>query len=388
MGYQITQLTKAINVNGEMSFFMSDIATEKKIRIQQAHLECDAGKTIHENGYGIIDYNRADTPLVEIVTHPDFTSDDEVWEFLKELQRTLWYNDISDADLEKWQMRCDVNISVRKTWETMLGTKVEVKNMNSISAIKRAINYEFERQSALLTEEKSVEQETRWWDDTKKLSYTMRSKADALDYRYFPEPDILPVHIDESLISEATQSLVGSTYEKMKHYKDTYAFNKEYINGLIGHKAINQLFENLVKEWIEPKLAAKYIVGFVLKQINESQTDTAMSSFNHEQFLVFLQYVWEKKISDHQAKIVINEWLETHVSIDEIIQKHWFDAEDAWFDIGALAEQIIESNPSIVDEYKKGKVTVIGFLVGQAMKASWWKCSPQDIKIVIEEKLG
>jgi len=161
MGYQITQLTKAINVDGNVHFFMPDISTEKTIRIQQAHLECDSGKTIHEHGYGILDYNRAGTPLVEIVTYPDFLSDDEVSEFLKELQRTLRYNDISDADLEKGQMRCDVNISVRKKDATELGTKVEVKNLNSISAIKRAINHEFTRQSALLDAGQPIEQETR-----------------------------------------------------------------------------------------------------------------------------------------------------------------------------------------------------------------------------------
>lgn len=387
MGYQITQFSKPINVNGNVNFFMSDIATEKTVRISEAHLECDAGKTIHENGQGIIDFNRAGTPLIEIVTHPDFSSDDEVGEFLKEVQRTMWYNDISDADMEKGQMRCDVNISTRKKWDTKLGTKVEIKNMNSISAIKRAIAYEFDRQSKLLDEWKTIEQETRWRDDVKKFSYTMRSKADALDYRYFPEPDLPPLELDDAFVKDSLSNLVGSTYAKMKFYKDSYGFNKEFINGLIWYKDINTLFEQLVAQWLDPKLVAKYIVWFVLKHMNETNLGLSFDSFNQKEFETFLRYVAEKKLSEHHAKTVINEFLSSGETIDAIIAKHGFDqASD--FDIAALAQEIISSNPSVVEEYKKWKLTVIGFLVGQAMKASGGKCSPQELKEAIETKLA
>lgn len=306
MGYQITQFSKALNTDGEMSFFLTDLETEKKVRIQQAHLECDAGKTIHGNGQGVVDFNRAGTPLIEIVTMPDFSSDDEVAEFLKELQRTLRYNNISDADMEKGQMRCDVNISTRKKGETKLGTKVEIKNMNSFSAIKRAIAYEFARHSDMLEKGETIEQETRGRDDVKKNSYSMRSKADAVDYRYFPEPDLPTLHVDEEMIENARKTISTSTAAKIRFYKDTYGFNKEFINGLIGYKQINELFESLVAEGFDAKTAAKYIVGFVLKSAHEGD----LSGFDREQFKALLSNVNEKKLSDQQAKIVINEWLE------------------------------------------------------------------------------
>ena len=200
MGYQITQLYKPTNVEGQVSFFLNNYTQEKTVHILDAHMENDTAKMIHNGGEALLDFNRAGTPLVEIVTNPDFTSTDEVVEFLKELQRLMRYNDISSADMEKGQMRCDVNISVRKNSSDPLGTRAEIKNINSFGMVKRAIEHEQARQEAIYEKGETFSQQTRGRDDAKGESYLMRSKEDALDYRFFPEPDLPPLHISKETI--------------------------------------------------------------------------------------------------------------------------------------------------------------------------------------------
>jgi len=198
-----------------------------------AHLECDTAKMIHNGGEAMIDFNRAGTPLVEVVTGPDFSSSDEVVEFLKELQRIVRYNDIADADLEKGQMRVDVNISIRKSLDAPLGTRVEIKNMNSFSAIKRAIENEQARQTEIYETNADFFQQTRRRDDSKGESFLMRSKEDALDYRYFPEPDLPALILDEKILNELDKQTLEIPYTTIKIFKEQYGFNKEFINGLI-----------------------------------------------------------------------------------------------------------------------------------------------------------
>jgi aspartyl-tRNA(Asn)/glutamyl-tRNA(Gln) amidotransferase subunit B len=242
MGYQITQLYHPTNTEGQISFFLDNYITEKIVHLQDAHMECDTGKMIHDGNQALLDFNRAGTPLVEIVTKPDFSTTEEVIEFLKELQRIVRFNDIADADLEKGQMRVDVNISLRKSESDPLGTRVEVKNINSFGMIKRAIEHERIRQEKIYETEKIFTQQTRGRNDVKGESYLMRSKEDALDYRYFPEPDLPPLKIDKKRMERLNGKEITIPHHIIKKLKEEYGFNKEYINALIGDKEVLDYF--------------------------------------------------------------------------------------------------------------------------------------------------
>jgi len=246
MGYQITQLYHPTNTEGHVSFFLDNYTTEKIVHIQDAHMENDTAKMIHDGGQALLDFNRAGTPLVEIVTKPDFSTTEEVIEFLKELQRIVRFNDIGDADLEKGQMRVDVNISVRNSEKEPFGTRVEVKNINSFGMIKRAIEHEQVRQEKLYAAGEVFSQQTRGRDDTKGESYLMRSKEDALDYRYFPEPDLPPLQIDKRTMERLNDSESIIPHNIIKTFKEQYGFNKEYINALISDKEVLDYFFSIV----------------------------------------------------------------------------------------------------------------------------------------------
>lgn len=384
-GFQITQFE--IPTNGEwfVQFWVDDYEEEIKVRIERAHIENDAGKTIHENGKWIVDFNRAWTPLVEIVTFPDFTSDDQVVEFLKELQRRVRFNNISSADLEKWQMRCDVNISVREVWNDTLGTKVEVKNMNSFWAIKRAINHEFARQVEILEDGGTIDQETRWWDDTDGSSYTMRSKEDSLDYRYFPEPDLPLLKIEQAMLDEIKAKLVPSSYVRIKQYKE-YWFNKEYINALINNIELNIYFEDIVNAGIKPDLAAKWIVGYILRFLNDNDMSLQDLKFTKQQFTNFLQIIQDWKLIDAHAKQVIKEMFETGKNAWEIQEEKWLKPVDS-NEIQWIVQSVLDENPNAVDDLKSWQQKAIGFLVWQVMQKSQGKADPKQVKQIIENSI-
>lgn len=236
MGYQITQLYHPTNTAGHVSFFLDNYTTEKTIHIQDAHMENDTAKMIHTEGQALLDFNRAGTPLVEIVTNPDFTTSEEVIEFLKELQRIVRFNDLSDADLEKGQMRVDVNISLRPTETDIFGTRAEIKNINSFGMIKRAIEHEQARQEKIYAAGETFSQQTRGRDDAKGESYLMRSKEDALDYRYFPEPDLPELHLSKERREQLHNEKILLPHTIIKKFSQDYMFNKEYINALISDK--------------------------------------------------------------------------------------------------------------------------------------------------------
>jgi aspartyl-tRNA(Asn)/glutamyl-tRNA(Gln) amidotransferase subunit B len=259
MGYQITQLYTPTNVQGQVSFFLNNYTEEKTVHILEAHMENDTAKMIHNGSSALLDFNRAGTPLVEIVTNPDFSSTDEVVEFLKELQRLMRYNDISDADMEKGQMRCDVNISVRKNESDPLGTRAEIKNINSFGMVKRAIEHEQARQEAIYEKGETFSQQTRGRDDAKGESYLMRSKEDALDYRFFPEPDLPQLRINDETLKRLSEQEVEIPYTIIKTFKEDYGFNKEYINALIGDKEVLHYFNAMIAANKDAKQGAKRI---------------------------------------------------------------------------------------------------------------------------------
>lgn len=385
MWYQITQFNKPLNILWKVTYHTLDYTDSKTVWITQAHIECDTAKTSVYNGDTLLDFNRAGTPLIEIVTTPDFHSADEVHGFIREIQRTLQYYDISLAHMDKWQMRCDVNISVSQ--DTTLGTKVEIKNMNSISAIKRAIQYEYDRQTTILNEWWIVLQETRWWDDSTWSSYTMRTKENALDYRYFPEPDLPPLHFTEPDRLIASSLIWETIASKIDRYKNTYGFHKEYINGILTDKAVTHVFENGIEKWFDSKTVAKYLVNYVLAFTNVWHLTLADTQFSQEQFFIFLDTIASKNITDNIAKQIITKYLETWNDISSIIDTFAITTHDE-HNIDELVDSVIKDHAKVVDEYKWGKKTAIGFLIWQIMKKTWWVLQPQTIQQVLEKKLG
>ena len=382
IGYQITQLFHPTNIDGEVSFFIDNYQTEKKVKIQQAHMEADAGKTIHEWWKAYLDYNRAATPLVEIVTYPDFRSDEEVVEFLKELQRIVRFNNVWDADLEKWQMRCDVNISLREEGEEKYWTRVELKNMNSFSAIKRAINHEYKRQKKLLEAWKQVDQETRGWNDAKWSSYTMRSKEDALDYRYFPEPDLPPLKLDDDFIERQRKEVVESSFSRAKRYKEQYNFNKELITPLISDLEISNLFEQLVKDNIKAKNAWKWIVNMLLRYLNDNQINLSDANLNYDWFKLIIEKEQNGELLANQAKDVFNIMMKENKNPIDIIEEKWYKAQDDG-ELETIVQEVLNENQQALSDIKEWKMKAIWFLVGQVMRKSQWKANPAKAKDMI-----
>ena len=393
MGYQITQLYHPTNTEGQVSFFLDNYTNEKTIHIQDAHMENDTGKMIHSWWQALLDFNRAGTPLVEIVTLPDFRSSEEVIEFLKELQRLVRYNDIGDADLEKGQMRVDVNISLRKSEQDPFGTRAEIKNINSFGMIKRAIEHEQVRQEKLYEVGETFTQQTRGRDDAKGESYLMRSKEDALDYRYFPEPDLPPLKIDDIRRTRLQEQTITIPHNIIKQFND-YGFNKEYINGLISDKIILDYFlkvESLFDKegWWNQKLVVKRIVWPIAARMKENFATIAQLKFTPQYFIEFLSKAESGSLMENQLKILMDEMLSTGKNPEEIIKEKWFNTPAMDNDeIELLAKEILAWNANIVEQYKAGKTTAMGFFIGQLMKKTWGKINPKIAQDIIQDLLS
>lgn len=398
MGYQITQLYHPTNTEGKVNFFLDNYTKEKTVHIQDAHMECDTGKMIHNEWVALLDFNRAGTPLVEIVTLPDFRSVEEVVEFLKELQRIVRFNDIADADLEKGQMRVDVNISLRNSEKDPYGTRAEIKNINSFWMIKRAIEHEQARQEAIYAAGETFEQQTRGRDDNKGESYLMRSKEDALDYRYFPEPDLPQLRLSDETMKRLNEQTIIIPHNIIKKFSQDYGFNKEYINALISDYETLNYFMAVLSSFVKegnPKgggferLVAKRISWPIAARLNEHFKTINELPFKQEQFIEFLTTAQAGNLIENQLKVVMQEMLSTGKNPSEIIKEKWFDAPAIDNnEIELIAKQILEENPSIVEQYKWGKITVIWFFIGQLMKKTWGKINPKTAQEIFEKLLG
>lgn len=389
MGYQITQFYTPINVKGQVSFFLEGFEKELKVWITEAHLECDTAKSFHQGGQMLLDFNRAWTPLIEIVTWPDFDSAEAAVEFAKEIQRIAKRNDISDADMEKGQMRVDVNVSIRPSVDDLFGTRVELKNINSFSAIKRAIDAEVARQIQLKKAGEALTQETRRRDDLKGQSFAMRSKEDALDYRYFPEPDLPDLVLDQELLNQADQAQLLIPSEKIRKMKSEYWFHKEFINALIGDLKVLNFFEEMVALGYDPKMIAKWIAGPISAYMIANFVAIDDLRINKEQLISFFSLVKKGSLIDNQLKLVMEEMLQNGGDPEEIVKEKGFDAPA--FDESELKniiQSVLEANESVVEQYKAGKTSVIGFLVGQTMKQTQGKANPKELQVLIAKMLN
>lgn len=389
MGYQITQFYTPINVKGQVSFFLEGFEKELKVWITEAHLECDTAKSFHQGGQMLLDFNRAGTPLIEIVTWPDFDSAEAAVEFAKEIQRIAKRNNISDADMEKGQMRVDVNVSIRPSVDDPFGTRVELKNINSFSAIKRAIDAEVARQIQLKKAGEVLTQETRRRDDLKGQSFAMRSKEDALDYRYFPEPDLPDLVLDQELLNHAEQAQLLIPSEKIRKMKSEYWFHKEFINALIGDLKVLNFFEEMVALGYDPKMIAKWIAGPISAYMTANFVAIDGLKVNKEQLISFFSLVKKGSLIDNQLKLVMEEMLQNGGDPEEIVKEKGFDApafdED---ELKNIIQSVFDANESVVDQYRSGKTSVIGFLVGQTMKQTQGKANPKDLQVLIAKMLN
>ena len=384
--YQVSQLYLPICQNGHIDIEVNGV--KKAIRIKEIHMEEDAGKLIHDpwDDCTLVDYNRCGVPLLEIVSEPDFESGEEVIAYLTKLKSILQYIDVSDCKMEQGSLRADVNLSVRPVGQTELGTRTEMKNINSFKAIARAIEGEKKRQIEVITEGKKVVQETRRWDDNKGASYAMRSKENAQDYRYFPEPDLVPIEISDEWIERVRQSLPELPTEKKERYISEYGLPEYDVDIITGSKFLVKIFEKALEVCGEPKEVSNWIMGEVLRMASETGTEPEDIKFDPENLGKLILLVKKKTINRNTAKEVFEKMFTDNVDPEKYIKDNGLEMVTDDGAVLAVVKAVIEANPKAVAEFKGGSAKVKGFIVGQCMKQLKGKADPSVVnKIILEE---
>ena len=387
-GYQISQLDNPIVEGGVLEITLKD-GSKKKIRITRAHLEEDAGKSLHDDFEGLsgIDLNRAGTPLLEIVSEPDLSSPEEAVAYLKKIHSIIRYLEISDGNMAEGSMRCDANVSLRKRGSKELGTRTETKNVNSFKFVEKAIQHEMRRQIKILESGERVTQETRLYDSQLDETRPMRSKEYANDYRYFPEPDLLPVVLTEDFIKSVKDLMPELSEEKEKRFIKEYKLSDYDANVLSVDPNLSNFFEEVVVRSRNPKLAANWIMGELsafLNKENLSILETKVDSINLGNLLSRIE---DSTISGKIAKEIFEEMWNSKKSPDEIIEEKGLKQVTDSSEIEKVINQVLEQNQSQLEQYKSGKVKLFGFFVGQVMKASRGKANPEQVNKLLEERL-
>ena len=384
--YQITQLYYPIAEHGTVSAYVN--WEFKDFHIHRMHIECDAGKLVHAWNKTLCDYNRSWSPLMEIVTEPDFRTKDDVVEYLTELQKIMRFVGASNADMEKWQLRCDVNISVRLQWETTLRNRVEIKNMNSFSAVARAIETEYKRQVKIYESGWTIDQETRWWDDEKWTSHSLRSKEDAMDYRYFPEPDLKPLVLTDEYIAE--RSVKEIPIDRRKKYLEEYKFLDDDARILSAEKDISDYFESLTELSKDPKKSCSYITTVLLALMKESLEDVNFSSlkFETKELARVIELTNKDELSSTNSKIVVEEMFLNGGKADEIVDRLGLRQKNDTEALAKIVDEVLANSPSQIEQYKSGKVNLFGYFVGECMKASKGQGNPKIFSELIKNKIG
>lgn len=388
-GYQLTQFFNPVGVDGKIEIDVN--GTKKEVFIHDIHLEEDAASLDHYYNTSTIDYNRAGVPLLELVTEPCLHSADEALAFLEHVKSIYEYTDISECDTKKGQIRADVNVSIMDEDSTEFGTKVEVKNVNSFDAIRKTINYEIKRQSELKDAGRydEVVQETRRWDDESGTTIHMRSKADAIDYKYFTEPNIPKFRITKELLDEVRSKIPVLAHERKEKYINEYGLSEYDAGVLTKDKKISDYFEECVSLKCDPKSACNWITTRVLGELNKSEENTIDDLFIRPNMIVELvSLVNDKKISSDQAKKVFTKMLEENLTPKEIVKKYDMEViEDANL-IESLVNEVITENAKAIEDYHNGRTNMLDYLVGQVMKKSKGKANPIEAKSKMLEKIN
>ena len=386
-GYQITQMTKPIVENGSIKIVTDD--SEKIVNITRAHLEEDAGKSIHDlfEGETGVDLNRAGTPLLEIVSEPEISDAKEAVAYFKAIRQLVTFLDICDGNMAQGSMRCDVNVSIKKSGDTELGTRAELKNINSFKFIEKAINFEIDRQIRVIESGESVVQETRLYDSEKNETRSMRSKEEANDYRYFPCPDLLPVVISDKELQEIKENLPELPEEKEMRYIREVGLAESEAKIISSSKAMANMFEEASSKTDDAKLIAKWLVGDVSALLNKNNIEIDESNLSAENFGKLIERISDNTISGKIAKSVLEEVWENGSDVDEIIKtKGLVQIQDESL-LEEIAKKVIDANPDQVAAYKSGKDKLFGFFVGQVMKETQGKANPKSVNEILKELL-
>lgn len=389
-GYQISQHNYPIVQHGKLPIVLDDDST-KWIGITRAHLEEDAGKSIHEclpDSSGI-DLNRAGTPLLEIVSEPDLRSAKEATFYLKALHTLVRYLDISDANMQEGSFRCDVNISLRQAGTTALGTRAEIKNLNSFRFIERAIHAEIKRQTDLLSQGKPIIQETLLYDTARDQTRPMRTKEEAQDYRYFPDPDLLPLTIDPTFIDSIKKQLPELPQEKQKRIETTYQLNRYDAKLITSQLEIAEYFETILKYMpdLSPKLVANWINGDLAAQLNKCHLSFSENPLSPEQLAGLLARITDNTLSGTMAKSVFEAMWDTTDTADHIIETRGLKQITDTGAIEKIIDAVLEKFPTQVKQYQEGQHKLIAFFVGQTMKATQGKANPKQVNELLKSKL-
>ncbi len=361
-----------------------------RVRLNRIHLEEDAGKLVHsEYGSGtLVDYNRGGVPLIEIVTEPDMRSPEEAVEFLNSLKTILKYSGVSECRMERGQLRCDVNLSLRKFGETEYGTRTEMKNVNSFSAAYRAMKYEIKRQSELLSAGKEVEQETRRWDDAAGKSFTMRTKEDAHDYRYFPDPDLLPVVLEKNYIEDIRCTRPDLLADRQKRYVESYGLPDYDARLLTAEKEVSDFFDACAKLIPDKKNLSNWIMGDVMRKLKEEKSEDIEIPLLPDHFARLLELYGGGAISQAAAKEVFEAMWQGEGTPDEVVSARGLKQENDEGKLRELIETIVRENPKPAADYRAGNVKAMAFFVGQAMKATGGKANHKIVNELLTELLG
>jgi len=387
-GYQISQYELPVVGRGQVEILLEDGGV-KTIGVTRAHLEEDAGKSLHEDFHGHtgIDLNRAGTPLLEIVSEPDLRSPQEAVAYAKKIHQIVRYIGISDGNMQEGSFRMDANVSVRPVGQETFGTRTEIKNVNSFRFLEKAIEFEVERQIELIERGGQVVQETRLYDPNKDETRSMRTKEEANDYRYFPDPDLLPLEIDPTFIESATADLPELPDAKRARFRADYGLSDYDANLLTASRELADYFEAVARACGEPKLAANWVSGELLAAINKSEADIAASPVSAEQLAGLIQRIQDGTLSGKLAKQVFEGMWNGGGDADAVIEAQGLQQITDTSAIEAMIDAIIAANPAQVEQYRAGKDKVFGFFVGQVMKASAGKANPAQVNELLKRKL-
>ncbi len=387
-GYQISQYEAPICEHGWIEIAAGD--GKKRVRIRRAHLEEDAGKNVHETGTNgsRVDLNRAGTPLLEIVTEPDMRSADEVVTYLKGLRDILMYLEVCDGNMDEGSFRCEPNLSLRPLGQKEFGTKVELKNINSFKFVKDAIEYEIKRQTKVLNEGGKIQQETRLWNLDRGETAVMRSKEEAHDYRYFPDPDLVPLKLEKEWIEGFRSSLPELPAVRAKRFADQYGLPEYDAGVLTASKGIAEYFEASVKLFNQPKTVSNWVMGELTRELNSSGTDVSASPVSPERLAGLLQLADNGTVSLKVAREIFPEFYSSGKTAEQIVQEKGLTQVSDEGALDKIVEEVLAKSPTQVAQFKEGKQQVLGFLVGQVMKVSGGKANPGKVNELLKKKLG
>ena len=385
--YQISQLYLPICRNGQVE--IQSESGRKIVRIHEIHMEEDAGKLVHDEweDMSLVDYNRSGVPLIEIVSEPDMRSAQEVIAYLDKLRMTIQYLGASDCKLQEGSMRADVNLSVREVGQETFGTRTEMKNLNSFKAITRAIENETNRQIDILESGEKVIQETRRWDDEKEYSYAMRSKEDAQDYRYFPEPDLVPMEISEEWLNQIRKAQPELREEKLVRYKEQYGLPDYDADILTASKKLADIFEETTEICHKPKKVSNWLMGETMRLLKEHGREPEDIAFSPENLAKLVELADSGAVTNTVAKEVFALVFQDDIDPERYVEEKGLKSVNDEGKLRLVIEEVIQNNPQSVEDYRSGKQKAIGFLVGQTMKAMKGQANPAMVNQILKELL-